>query len=70
MVNGWLRSWNKRAASARDRIRSPTERIFATKAALTSPNQCPAARSEVVLDQAILGLLINERQRLPWGIKE
>jgi len=26
--------------------------------------------SEVVLDQAILGLLINERRRSPWGIKE
>jgi hypothetical protein len=28
------------------------------------------ARSEVVLDQAILGLLINRRQGLPWGVKE
>jgi hypothetical protein len=46
------------------------ERIFATKSALTSKGQRGAARSEVVLDQAILGLLINERQRLPWGIKE
>jgi hypothetical protein len=34
-----------------------SERIFATKAALTSPSQRRAGRSEVVLAQAILGLL-------------
>jgi hypothetical protein len=46
------------------------ERIFATKSALTSKGQRGPGRSEVVLDQAILGLLINGRQRLPWGVKK
>ncbi|CAN7334421.1 hypothetical protein LJR220_002948 [Bradyrhizobium sp. LjRoot220] len=46
------------------------ERIFATMPALTSSGQRGPGRSEVVLDQAILGLLINGRQRLPWGIKK
>jgi len=46
------------------------ERIFATKSALTSKDQRRRLRSEVVLEQAILGLLINGRQGVPWGIKE
>jgi hypothetical protein len=53
----------------RSRLRR-NERIFATKPALTSKGQRGRGRSEVVLDQAILGLLINGRQRSPWGIKE
>ncbi|WGR91382.1 hypothetical protein MTX20_23205 [Bradyrhizobium sp. ISRA435] len=36
------------------------ERIFATKAALTSPDQAGVTRREVVLGQAILGLLIEQ----------
>jgi len=52
------------------RCQQQNERIFATKSALTSKGQRGPGRSEVVLDQAILGLLINGRQRLPWGIKE
>jgi hypothetical protein len=43
---------------------------LAAKPALTSKGQRGAGRSEVVLDQTILGLLINGWQRLPWGIKE
>jgi hypothetical protein len=56
MVNGWLRSGNLAVEIGRWRR---SERIFATKAALTSPRQGGAGRSEVVLDQAILGLLIK-----------
>jgi hypothetical protein len=52
------------------RCQQQNERIFATKSALTSGSQRCPGHSEVVLDQAILGLLINGRQRSPWGIKE
>jgi hypothetical protein len=54
----------------RRRREQQNERIFATKSALTSKGRRGPGRSEVVLDQAILGLLINGRQRLPWEIKE
>ena len=69
MVNGWL----KPAIRGVDNTPAPSsatnKRIFATKSALTSKRQRGPGRSEVVLDQAILGLLINGRQRLPWRIK-
>jgi hypothetical protein len=45
-------------------------RIFATKAALTSKDRRYQGRSEVILDQAILGLLIKLAAAMPWGIKE
>jgi hypothetical protein len=70
MVNGRLKSAISAVDNTLAREQRQNERIFATKPALTSKGQCGAGRSEVVLDQAILGLLINGRQRLPWGIKE
>jgi hypothetical protein len=70
MVNGWLKSAIRGVDDAPASSTATNERIFATKSALTSKGQCGPGRSEVVLDQAILGLLINGRQRLPWGIKE
>jgi len=70
MVNGWL----KPAIRGVDNTPAPSsatnKRIFATKSALTSKCQHGPKRSEVVLDQAILGLLINGRKLLPWGIKK
>jgi hypothetical protein len=70
MVNGRLKSAICAVDNGWRRSRRRNERIFATKPALTSKGQRAPGRSEVVLDQAILGLLINGRQRLPWGIKE
>jgi hypothetical protein len=70
MVNGWLKSPILDVDNATAPSRTTNERIFATKSALTSKGQRGGGRSEVVLDQTILGLLINERQRLPWGIKK
>jgi hypothetical protein len=70
MVNGWLKSPIPGIDTAQYEPRAANERIFATKSALTSWGQRYPGRSEVVLDQAILGLLINGRQRLPWGIKK
>jgi hypothetical protein len=43
------------------------ERIFATKTALTSSCQRGPGRSEVVLAQAILGLLINRKAAFAAG---
>jgi hypothetical protein len=70
MVNGWLKSGIFGGTTRKGSRRRQNERIFATKSALTSKDQRGPGRSNVVLDQAILGLLINGRQRLPWGIKE
>jgi hypothetical protein len=70
MVNGWLKSTISGRYNAQCKPQAANERIFATKSALTSKGQRCPGRSEVVLDQAILGLLINGRQRLPWGIKQ
>jgi hypothetical protein len=55
---------------ANARLRQRNERIFATKSALTSSNQRGLGRSEVVLAQPILGLLINRTAALAAGIKE
>jgi hypothetical protein len=70
MVNGWLKS----AILGGDKARCPPP---ATKPAhfrheICVNQQKPTwlGQSEVVLDQAILGLLINGRRRSPWGIKE
>jgi hypothetical protein len=49
------------------RARRPNKRIFATIAALTSKGQRGPPRSKVVLDQAILGLLINRAARVCRG---
>jgi hypothetical protein len=47
------------------------QRLSATKTALTSTGQCGRDRSEVILDQTILGLLINAGTAcMPWGIEE
>jgi len=70
MVNGRLKSAIRGVDNAPAPSTVTNKRIFATKSALTSKGQRGPGRSEVVLDQAILGLLINGRQRLPWGIKE
>jgi hypothetical protein len=53
--------------SANARRQRRNERIFATKTALTSSNQRDLGRSEVVLAQAILGLLINRTAALAAG---
>jgi hypothetical protein len=60
MVNGWLKSSIPTWTTADARCRQQNERIFATKTALTSKGQRRPGQSEVVLDQAILGLLIND----------
>jgi hypothetical protein len=54
-------------ADAGSAVRREYERIFAMKAALTSQGQCGLRRSEVVLDQAILGLLIMRAAFLAVG---
>jgi hypothetical protein len=67
MVNSWL----KCRLSAADIWQWPqtamNERIFATKTALTSSCQRGPGRSEVVLAQAILGLLINRKAAFAAG---
>jgi hypothetical protein len=63
MVNGWLKS-RPLAIAATKRAH------FRHESCVNQQKPTPFARSEVVLDQAILGLLINGRQVLPWGIKE
>jgi hypothetical protein len=70
MVNRWLKSSIRRMDNAPVPWLTTKPAHFATKSALTSKGQRGPGRSEVVLDQAILGLLINGRQRLPRGIKE
>jgi len=70
MVNGWLKPAIRGVDNAPAPSSATNKRIFATKSAFTSKRQRGPGRSEVVLDQAILGLLINGRQRLPWGIKD
>jgi hypothetical protein len=67
MVNGWLKSPHSGPDCFRQR---QDQRIFATKTALTSSYQRDFGRSEVVLDPAILGLLINRAAASPRGIKK
>jgi len=70
MVNGWLKLAILGPDNASLPARTTKRAHFAPKSALTSKANAARGRSEVVLDQAILGLLINGRQRLPRGIKE
>jgi hypothetical protein len=64
MVNGWLKLPSAPANARRQR---QNERIFATKTALTSSSRPGLGRSEVVLAQAILGLLINRTAAFAAG---
>jgi hypothetical protein len=59
MVNGWLKLRSRAADIGQYPVTATNERIFATKTALTSTSRRDFGRSEVVLAQAILGLLIN-----------
>jgi hypothetical protein len=70
MVNGWLKSRLRPWTAADGCRRRQNERIFATKTALTSSNQPGVRRSEVVLGQTILGLLINRMAAFAAGIKK
>jgi hypothetical protein len=67
MVNGWLKSPASAADINRCPPTAPNERIFATKTALTSSGRRGLGRSEVVLAQAILGLLINRTAAFAAG---
>jgi hypothetical protein len=67
MVNGGLKSAIRGVNNGPAPSTATKRAHFATKSALTSKGQRRPRRSEVVLDQAILGLLINGRQRLPVG---
>jgi len=64
MVNGRLKL---RSSAADIRQQRQNERIFATKTALTSSCRRGLGRSEVVLAQAILGLLINRTAAFAAG---
>jgi len=67
MVNGWLKLGSSTADIGQDRRQRQNERIFATKTALTSTRRRDLGRSEVVLAQAILGLLINRTAAFAAG---
>jgi len=67
MVNGWLKLRSTTADISQCPPTGQNERIFATKTALTSGDQRGLGRSEVVLAQAILGLLINRTAAFAAG---
>jgi hypothetical protein len=67
MVNGWLKLPSAAADIGQCRCQRQNERIFATKTALTSSSRRGLGRSEVVLAQAILGLLINRTAAFAAG---
>jgi hypothetical protein len=70
MVNGWLKLRDNPPTAARDRHPAAKRAHFRHESCVNQQKPMRDARSEVVLDQAILGLLINGRQDLPWGIKK
>jgi hypothetical protein len=59
MVNDWLKSQTSPKGGCHCAPEDAKQRTFATKPALTSPRQRRPGRSEVVLEETILGLLIN-----------
>jgi hypothetical protein len=67
MVNSWLKSAIHSVDSTSAPSAGDKRAIFAAKSALTSGVQPSPGRSEVVLDQTILGLLINGRQGFAVG---
>jgi hypothetical protein len=67
MVNGWLKSLALAANISQSAPAEVKRAYFATKPALTSSGQRNPGRSEVVLDQAILGLLINRAAAFAVG---
>jgi hypothetical protein len=67
MVNGWLKLRSAAVDISQCRRQRQNERIFATKTALTSSSQRGLGRSEVVLAQTILGLLINRTAAFAAG---
>jgi hypothetical protein len=70
MVNGWLKS----PIPGRDKAECPpqaTKRAhFRHEICVNQQKPTLPGQPEVVLDQAILGLLINGWQRLPREIKQ
>jgi hypothetical protein len=70
MVNGWLKSVILGVDNATAPVRTTERAHFRHEICVNQQRSTPPRCSEVVLEQAILGLLINGRQRLPWGIKE
>jgi hypothetical protein len=70
MVNGWLKSAILDVDSAPAPSTATERAHFRHETCVNQQRPTRSERSKVVLDQAILGLLINGRQRLPWGIKE
>jgi hypothetical protein len=69
MVNGWLKSVILGQDGATATARTTKSAHFRHEICINQQTQRGPERSEVVLDQAILGLLINGRKPLPWGIK-
>jgi hypothetical protein len=70
MVNGWLKSPNPGSDEAQCPLPTTKRAHFRHEICVNQQSRRNPGHSEVVLDQAILGLLINARQRSPWGIKE
>jgi hypothetical protein len=70
MVNGWLKSPIPGRDKAQCLPRATKRAHFRHEICVNQQKPTLPGQSEVVLDQAILGLLINERQRSPRGIKE
>jgi hypothetical protein len=70
MVNGWLKSPIPGIGKAQCPLRATKRAHFRHEICVNQHKPTPPGQSEVVLDQAILGLLINGRRRSPWGIKE
>jgi hypothetical protein len=67
MVNGRLKLRSSAVGISQWPLTATNERIFATKTALTSSSRPGLGRSEVVLAQAILGLLINRTAAFAAG---
>jgi hypothetical protein len=70
MVNGWLKSAILGGTTQAAPARTTKRAHFRHEICVNQQRPTRPGRSEVVLDQAILGLLINGRQRLPWGVKK
>jgi hypothetical protein len=70
MVNGWLKSRDNRPTSAWGRHPAAKQAHFRHESCVNQRRSMPPAHSEVVLDQAILGLLINWTAVSAVGTKE
>jgi hypothetical protein len=67
MVNGWLKSGASAAGISRRPPTAPERAHFRHENCVNQQRPTPLGRSEVVLAQAILGLLINRTAAFAAG---